>query len=45
MDTAIVRVLKLVATVAFSVVGIAWVIGVLAFLVGIALTAAHVVIG
>jgi uncharacterized membrane protein (DUF485 family) len=45
MHTVIGRVPNLVAAVAFSVVGIAWVIGVLVFLVGIALTAVHIVIG
>ena len=45
MDTPIVRILKLVAAITFTLVGIAWLAGALVLVVGIALTIAHVRIG
>jgi hypothetical protein len=45
MDTPIIRILKLVAALTFTLVGIAWLAAALVLVVAIALTTAHVRIG
>jgi hypothetical protein len=43
MDTPTIRILKLVAAVTFTLIGTAWLVGALIYLIALALTAVHVI--